>query len=102
MSAKIQRITLTTAQVLVCLLQCEGEMYGRAIIKEVDVKGGTVYPILNRLHATGWIKRRKERIDPRKEGRPPRVFYALTPTGRREAEEVVARVKDKLQTRGDA
>lgn len=39
---------------------------------------GSLYPMLARLEEAGWLTRGKEDIDPRTEGRPPRLHYAIT------------------------
>jgi PadR family transcriptional regulator PadR len=73
----------------VCVLRIllDGPSYGYAITQSLAtaglgaVKGGTLYPLLGRLEASGWVA-----VDWRPgEGGPGRKFYALTPDGRKHA-----------------
>lgn len=55
------------------------QAWGLAICQATGFGPGTVYPILDRLHAVGWIVRRVEgQAAP---GRPPRTIYHLTMRG---------------------
>ena len=64
----------------------EGPQYGyriqealaRASGGAVSVKAGTLYPLLHRLEAQGWVKSRWDDSTGRK-----RKWYRLTPAGRR-------------------
>jgi PadR family transcriptional regulator, regulatory protein PadR len=79
------RITTQTASVLAGLLARE-EAWGFEISRETGLKAGTIYPILARLEAAGWVEGRWE--DPehgRDTGRPPRRYYRLTTAGRARA-----------------
>lgn len=48
---------------------------------ELDLKSGTVYPLLARLEKAGWLESRWEEIDPAEAGRPRRRLYRLTGEG---------------------
>lgn len=72
-----------------CVLRVlrDGPTYGYAIASRLErsglgvIKGGTLYPLLARLEAAGWVE-----IEWRAgEGGPGRKFYALTPPGRDES-----------------
>lgn len=79
------RITPQTAAVLGALLDRE-QAWGFEIGRATGLKAGTIYPILARLVAAGWVEDVWE--DPevgRAEGRPPRRYYRLTTTGRARA-----------------
>ncbi len=79
------RITPQTASVLGALLERE-HVWGFEIGRATGLKAGTIYPILARLVAAGWVEDAWE--DPelgRAEGRPPRRYYRLTTTGRARA-----------------
>jgi DNA-binding PadR family transcriptional regulator len=79
------RITTQTAAVLTALL-ARDEAWGFELSRETGLKAGTMYPILARLQAAGWVEDRWE--DPavwRETGRPPRRYYRLTTTGRARA-----------------
>jgi PadR family transcriptional regulator PadR len=58
---------------------------GADITRATKVAAGTLYPLLARLEAAGWISGRWEDVDPREVGRPRRRFYALTDVGLRRA-----------------
>ncbi|WP_433798956.1 PadR family transcriptional regulator [Actinomycetospora sp. CA-084318] len=79
------RMTPQTAAVLGALLDRE-RAWGFEIGRATGLKAGTIYPILARLVAAGWVEDVWE--DPevgRAEGRPPRRYYRLTTTGRARA-----------------
>lgn len=76
------RMTIPTQLVLRALLHdptCE--RYGLEIGDAAGLPSGTVHPILARLEGIGWLVSRWEDIDPRREGRPARRYYRLTPGG---------------------
>ena len=64
------------------------EHYGLELAKAAGLKAGTLYPILSRLEAAGWIEGSWEQIDPHVEGRRPRRYYRLTASGTFAAERV--------------
>lgn len=79
----------------VCVLRIllEGPSYGYAITQALgeaglgEVKGGTLYPLLGRLEASGHVD-----VEWRPgEGGPGRKYFALTPAGRRQARELAER-----------
>jgi DNA-binding PadR family transcriptional regulator len=85
-------MTIPTKLVLHALLaEPEQEMYGIEISQAAGLPSGTVHPMLARLEASGWLESRWEDIDPRREGRPARRYYRLTPTGVQLAREALAR-----------
>lgn len=51
-------------------------------VPNLNMKGGTIYPLLSRLKAQGLVKTRYEESP---EG-PMRKYYSLTPEGRKTAE----------------
>jgi DNA-binding PadR family transcriptional regulator len=66
------------------------DQYGFGLMKSTGVKSGSLYPILARFEANGWIESYDESIDERAEGRPRRRLYRLTGTGRPEALKAVS------------
>lgn len=79
----------------VCVMRVllDGPSYGYAITQALsaaglgEVKGGTLYPLLGRLEASGHVE-----VDWRPgEGGPGRKYFALTPDGRSHAEDLAAR-----------
>ena len=57
------------------------EVYGLEFVDATGLPPGTIYPILARLEAAGWIDSRWEEIDQHAEGRPRRRYYRLTSDG---------------------
>ena len=75
------RLTYPTALVLQALL--DGHHHGFDVMEATGLPSGTVYPILNKLEDSGFVKSRWE--DPRvarREKRPPRRSYEITGEGR--------------------
>jgi DNA-binding PadR family transcriptional regulator len=86
------RLTYPTTLVLQALLQ--GHHHGFDIMDATGLPSGTVYPFLRRLDAEGCVRSRWEKDgEARKEQRPPRRYYELTPHGRHLAAEAVARYR---------
>lgn len=68
--------------------------YGYDLSRATDLKSGTLYPILQRLHEGGYLDAQWE--DSPHPGKPPRHIYRLTDSGlklarERQAEKTVAR-----------
>lgn len=83
------RMTAQTERVLLAMLNdASSEHYGLELAKAAGLKAGTLYPILSRLEAAGWIEGSWEQIDPHLEGRRPRRYYRLTGSGTFAAERV--------------
>ena len=86
------RITYPTSLVLQALLQ--GHHHGFDVIDATGLPSGTVYPILRRLDAEALVRSRWEKEGvARREQRPPRRYYELTPSGRIFAAEAVGRYR---------
>lgn len=84
------RLTYPTALVLHALAR--GHAYGFDIIDVTGLRAGTVYPILRRLDAEGFVRSSWERAGaPEAEGRPPRRNYRMTPEGQQAAREALDR-----------
>lgn len=66
--------------VLAVLLDArDGWSHGYQLARLADVKSGTLYPLLIRLEAQGYLK--AEWQPPLEAGRPPRHAYRLTAAG---------------------
>jgi len=66
--------------VLSVLLHANGEWsHGYELARLADVKSGTLYPLLIRLEAQGYLE--AEWQQPAEGGRPPRHAYRLTASG---------------------
>ncbi|MGE0863649.1 MAG: PadR family transcriptional regulator [Vicinamibacterales bacterium] len=86
------RLTYPTALVLQALL--DGRHHGFDIMDATGLPSGTVYPILRRLDAEGYVRSKWEpQVVARKEQRPARRYYELTAGGGTMAREAVARAR---------
>jgi PadR family transcriptional regulator, regulatory protein PadR len=61
--------------------------YGYALSQITGLKSGTLYPILARMHDSGWVETKWESSS--EPGRPPRHLYRLTALGRTEAKRMI-------------
>lgn len=82
--------------------QPDREMYGMEIMRAISLPSGTVYPLLDRAEAAGWVTARAEDIDPRKAERPRRRYYRITPGGYTAAREALERETAHLSALGIA
>ncbi|PRB45041.1 PadR family transcriptional regulator [Arthrobacter sp. MYb23] len=82
----LRRVTPATALVLEVLLSAES-VWGLQIVKDTGKKPGTVYPILERLEAAGWVQGEWETAEERKG--PRRRYYRLLAEARPLAGEFV-------------
>lgn len=73
------RMTTPTRLVLTALVQ-HGQLFGLDIVRATGLGSGTIYPILARLQAHGWITGHDE-TGPHP-GRPARRYHQLTEQGR--------------------
>jgi PadR family transcriptional regulator, regulatory protein PadR len=71
--------------------------YGYALSQLTGLKSGTLYPILMRLSAQGWLETRW--AEPEQPGRPPRHTYRLTGEGARSARTTLAEAAPSRATR---
>jgi DNA-binding PadR family transcriptional regulator len=77
---------------LVLLTEPQREVYGLHLAKRLGMLPGTVYPILRRLTAAGWLTHRPEPPSPTgHHDRPPRRLYRLTTNGITQAREHLTR-----------
>jgi len=86
------------------------DFYGMEITARTGIDGGTLYPLLKRLHAAGWLLSWPEHDQEWLAGAPPgrgpgrrRTYYRFTPDGRRaalhEIERHNARSRGKVSSR---
>ena len=88
------RFSPASALVLQALL--DGRHHGFDIMDTTGLSSGTVYPILRRFDAEGVVRSRWEKDGvARREQRPPRRYYELTPGGTRTGREHVARLAQR-------
>jgi DNA-binding PadR family transcriptional regulator len=87
---KQPRLTLASLKVLrVFLERPKQQLAGADIRKLARVATGSLYPILLRFEAAGWLDSKWEDIDPKEAGRPRKRFYRLTPIGFAQANEAL-------------
>ncbi|WP_435209414.1 PadR family transcriptional regulator [Micromonospora sp. bgisy143] len=86
----ITRVTQPTLDVLAALINADGfELHGWAIIKEAQLRGPTVYKVLERLTAAKLVTARWELEHP-DGNKPRRRFYQLTDAGAARARALLA------------
>lgn len=73
----------------------EREIYGLEICEALGLGPGTVYPLLARLLAIGWVEDRREDIDKRKVGRATRRYYRLSREGVAAARQALAEASSR-------
>lgn len=70
----------------------QGHRFGFDIMQVTNLPSGTIYPALRRLEALALVTSDWEKdLKARKEGRPRRRYYELTPAGKRQLKEAEAR-----------
>jgi DNA-binding PadR family transcriptional regulator len=78
---RARRPSAQTTAVVLALAQAPAAWhYGYQLCQHLDLKAGSVYPILMRLADRGLLETAWERDAP--DGRPPRHLYRLTGPGR--------------------
>jgi PadR family transcriptional regulator PadR len=84
-------ISVATAKVLAAFLEApQREQYGFGLMRATGLKSGSLYPILDRLNQSGWLRAYDEDIDEVAAGRPKRRLYSLSALGEEEAPRAVA------------
>jgi DNA-binding PadR family transcriptional regulator len=85
-------MTYQTALVLEAL--AAGRNHGWDVMDATDLPSGTVYPILRRIEEEGLVRARWEHeSEARREQRPTRRYYELTPAGVTRLDEARARFR---------
>ncbi|WP_439427288.1 PadR family transcriptional regulator [Micromonospora sp. LA-10] len=88
------RLTIPVVKVLSALLaEPEAPRYGLDLMRLTGLPSGTLYPVLHRLQAAGWLAADWEDVDPVAAGRPARRYYRLTGEGVRSARLAVAELR---------
>jgi DNA-binding PadR family transcriptional regulator len=87
---KKKNLSLGTVMVLHAMARgCE---YGFDIMEETGLSSGTIYPALDHLERLGFaVSEWDDATLARKEKRPPRRYYRITPEGARELQEALER-----------
>ena len=92
----LSRITAATIDVLSVLDESAQPSWGLAIIKSSGRPAGSVYPILERLEASGWVTSSWEENDARTG--PRRRYYELTADGATAARSAIAAFRARVLT----
>ena len=93
------RLTHASLKVLRALLDSPSvRLSGADLHKRSRVFTGTLYPMLLRFEAAGWMDSEWEDVDPKQVGRPRKRFYWLTPTGLVRAQAALASVAGTQET----
>ncbi|MBQ1045051.1 PadR family transcriptional regulator [Micromonospora sp. C72] len=88
------RLTIPVVKVHSALLaEPEAPRYGLDLMRLTGLPSGTLYPVLHRLQAAGWLAADWEDVDPVAAGRPARRYYHLTGEGVRSARLAVAELR---------
>ena len=81
-NGKQPELTFASLKVLRVFLENPKQQLAGADIQKLGrVPTGTLYPILLRFEAAGWLDSEWEDIDPKEARRPRKRLYRLTPTG---------------------
>src|SRR5260370_33033969 len=70
--------------------------YGFELMKLTGMASGSLYPMLARLEAAGWLARGRADIDPRAAGRPARTNYMITRAAASTARVQLAALSDQV------
>lgn len=72
-------LTLKSARIVRIFLEDPAHpRYQLELMRYARMGSGTLWPILAKLTAAGWLAKSREDIDPVIEGRPRRTLYSLT------------------------
>jgi hypothetical protein len=99
MTGREPRLTHASLKVLRAFLDSPMvRLSGADLHKRSGVFTGTLYPMLLRFEAAGWMDGEWESIDPKELGRPRKRFYWLTPTGLARAHAALASIAGAGET----
>lgn len=76
------RLTILALKVLKALLERKSEPYQAELAEAAGVSQASLSRTLRVLEKRGWVASRQEDVDESKAGRPARLYYSLTPTGK--------------------
>lgn len=98
MADREPRLTHASLKVLrIFLDNPTARLSGADLHKRSGVFTGTLYPMLVRFVAAGWLDSEWEKMGPKELGRPRRRFYCLTPTGLAQAHAALASVASRRE-----
>jgi DNA-binding PadR family transcriptional regulator len=85
------RLSGPTLNVLRLFMNDVGRSWSGAEIQlAAKIGSGTLYPLLVRLEAAGWLSSKWEDVDPSSIGRPRRRYYSITGVGQIAARNALA------------
>lgn len=91
-------LSMLCLKVLACFLDdAREETAGSDIMRAVGIASGSLYPMLVKLEAAGWIHGRWEEGAPRDIGRPNKRLYRITREGRMELRRVVRQLYSAVE-----
>ena len=86
---------LGTAQLKILEAIAGGTGYGFDVMDQTGLPSGSVYPALAKLEKAGLVRSRWESASvARRDKRPPRRYYEITPSGRDALEVALAEARD--------
>lgn len=92
------KLTLRSAQIVRIFLEDpEHPRFGLELMRYAKMGAGTLYPILAKLEAAGWLARQQEDIEPSVEGRPRRMLYRLAPDAVVRARATLMEISEQLR-----
>lgn len=93
-----QRITKQLRALLAAFMEDpQAELYGLELMEVAHISSGTLYPLLHRLVADGWLVRTQEVASDT--AGPPRQLYKLTGEGQRAAAQILAPSARRVRSR---
>lgn len=90
----------TVAVALALLDQPNARHWGYELSKAAGVRSGVMYPVLGRMLDEGWLFDGREDEAETGGKRPPRRYYTITETGRRELGNLLSSASTDARFRG--
>lgn len=91
MGERKRKLSLQALRILHFLYQNPGQdSCGADLTKKLDISSGTMYPILLKLEAKGFVSSKWETEDASLLGRPRKRLYSITGAGTKAAQDALA------------
>lgn len=95
--------TLGQATIAILKSMSEGHRFGLDLMETTGLPSGTVYPTLSRLEDRAFVSGQWEpESDAKKEGRPKRRYYTITPTGEKALKAALTKLEFLVNAAGGA
>lgn len=89
-----ERVTVAFLRILELFIANDKSSYcGSDVMKLLNLRSGTVYPLLTRMTNAGWLSRELENVNPKLVGRPAKRFYQISSTGLKEGKRLISSQK---------